>query len=466
MNVVFYTHEKRSNSTKLPTGGDTIPCVIKDGCSVISPMLEIKTATRPNYNYAYISDFDRYYYVNDWTYYRGVWSCTLSVDVLTSWRANILATTAFVEYSSSNYSMDYTDNRIMSTQEKDISVSETPSELSVFNSTGCYILSVISTDANGYNGACAVYALTQSQLAQFSATITAQDFLNGIWEGIKNSFNNPFEAIVSCRWIPFSVDSLSGTTKTIVVTYADSGVDGKLLTSNFTGQSFSMNLPRLGTNASFLDVSPLVSASLYLPFIGTVPLDVDAYYKSNTFSVDMKCDVVTGDLVYTVGSSFSAFTSTYSGNCSTQIPLSNNTLDSIGMVASSSGVIGGIVSSVVGIATKNTKLVAKGIGAAGIGAVGSVRSAEVHTQTNGALSSRIGAKIALTIKVVVMRSKVLETVQGASRIAALGLPCYKTLQLSTLQGYCQCNGASVSAPATDTELETVNELVNSGIYIE
>lgn len=466
MNVQFYVHNKRINSLKLPTDGVTIACVLKDNCSVTSPVLELKIAEHPTYNYAYISDFGRYYYVNDWTYYRGVWSCTLSVDVLTSWRANILATNAFVEYSSSNYSMDYTDNRIMSTQEKEISVSEMPTTLSVFNSTGCYILSVISTDANGYNGACAVYALTQSQLAEFSATITAEDFLDGIWEGIKNAFNNPFEAIVSCRWIPFSVSDLSGTDKNIFVTYADSGVQGKLLTSNFKGQRFSMPLPRLGTNASFLDVSPFVSATLYLPFIGTVPLDIDAYYKSDTFSVDMQCDVVTGDIVYTVGSSFNTFTSTYSGNCATQIPLSNNAMDSIGMITSTSGVIGGIVSTVVGIATKKTKLVAKGLGAAGIGSVGNVRSAEVHTQTNGALSSRIGARISLTPRIVVMRSKVLETVQGTSRIATFGLPCYKTLQLSTLDGYCQCNGASVTAPATDTELETINDLVNSGIYIE
>ena len=227
-----------------------------------------------------------------------------------------------------------------------------------------------------------------------------------------------------------------------------------------------MNLPILGTDASFLEFSPFLSATLYLPFIGTVPLDIDAYYKSSTFSISMECDVVTGDIVYTVGSSFSAFTSTYSGNCSTQIPLSNNAPDSVGMIASTSGVIGGIVSTVSGIATKNPKLIAQGLGTAGIGTVGSLKSAEVHTQTNGALSSRIGSKISLTIKIVVMRNKVLETVQGAGRITTIGLPCYQTLKLSTLYGYCQCSGASVSAAATDTELETINNLVNSGIYLE
>ena len=465
MDVKFYVHNKRNNSLQLPTGGTSIPCVLKDSTSVTAPVLELKTATIPTtYNYAYIPDFGRYYYVNEWTYNKGIWSCSLAVDVLTSWRANILESSAFVEYSSSNYSLDYTDNRVMSTQEKEISVSEISSGLTVFDSNGCYILSVISTDANGYNGACAVYALTQSQLAQFSATITAQDFLDGVWEGVKKSFNNPFEAIVSCRWIPFSVDSLSGTIKEINITYAGTGVNGKLLTSNFKEQSFSMNLPRNSDTPTFLDTVPFVTATLYLPFVGTVPVDIDAYYKSDRLSCDMRCDVVTGDIVYTIGSSFEAFTSTYSGNCATQIPLSNSMVDSLGMVASTSGIIGGIVSTVASIALK--KPIKAGLLTTGASAIGAIRSAEVHTSTNGSLSSRIGSKISLAFKMVVMRSNVLDMVTSSMRINTIGLPCYKTLQLSTLSGYCQCSGASVSAPATDTELETINDFVNSGIYIE
>ena len=74
MQVLFYNHAKRSNSTKLPTGGTEIACVLKDECSVTSPVLELKTDGYPTYNYAYISDFDRYYYVSDWKFNRGVWS--------------------------------------------------------------------------------------------------------------------------------------------------------------------------------------------------------------------------------------------------------------------------------------------------------------------------------------------------------------------------------------------------------
>ena len=153
MDVIFYSHNKRNNSMKLPTGGSTISCILKDDCSITSPVLELKVSERPAYNYAYIADFNRYYYVTDWNYFRGVWSCSLRVDVLTSWRNNILNTTAYVEYSSSLYSKNITDSRMMSSHEKLYSSWQEPAENAFFTSDGCYILSVISTDANGYNGA-------------------------------------------------------------------------------------------------------------------------------------------------------------------------------------------------------------------------------------------------------------------------------------------------------------------------
>lgn len=465
MDVKFYNHNKRNNSTKLPTGGTTIACVLKDECSITAPVLELKTASRPNYNYAYIAEFGRYYYVSDWTYYRGIWSCSLNVDVLTSWRTQILNTAAFVEYSSTLYSNNIIDNRMNVSEEKTYYNWKEPEESAWYSTDGCYILSIISTDANGYNGACAVYALTQHQLSQFSAKITAQDFLDGVWEGIKNSFNNPYDAIVSCRWIPFDYANLSGTEKEIVIVYAESGVSGKLLTSNFVARGFGTAIPFRTATPNYTDVPPFVTGVLYLPFIGTVPLDLNAFYPENYLYINIKCDVVTGDIVYTIGQSATFFVSTYSGNCAAQIPLSNNMVDSLGMVASSSGIIGGIATTIAGIIKKDAKLVSKGLGAAGIGSYGTARSAEIHTQTNGALSSRIGAHVQRTIELTLIRTHVPDIV-GTERKEVLGLPCFRTNILGTGSGYCQCSGASVSAPATDTELENINAIINSGFYIE
>lgn len=465
MNVLFYSHNKRNNSLKLPTGGTSIPCVLKDSTSLTAPVLELKTATRPLYNYAHIPDFDRYYYVNEWTYNKGIWSCSLSVDVLTSWRENILDTTAYVEYSSSSYSKNITDARMMASEEKMYSNWQEPAEHAMFTTNGCYILSLISTDANGYNGACAVYALTREQLTEFSATITAQSFLDGVWEGIKNAFNNPFDAIVSCRWIPFSYGNLQGIEKEIVVVYAASGCNGKLLNSNIVEATLGTQIPIRTENIDFTDAPPFTTGVLYLPFVGTVPLDLTAFYPNYYLHIGIYCDVVTGDVVYTLGSDANFFLSTYSGNCATQIPLSNNMVDSLGMVASSSGIIGGLVSTVVGIVKKDAKMIKSGLGAIGIGTAGEIRSAEIHTQTNGAISSRIGSYVQTQIELTVIRSAAIDH-YGTERKETIGFPCFRTNLLGTLSGYCQCSGASVTAPATDEELTQINAYLDSGIYIE
>lgn len=469
MEVRFFSNVgKRNNSTKLPTGPTAIfNCTLKDDCSVLNPVIEVDERNLANpwtYNYAQIQTFgNRFYYVNDWNYYRGVWSASLAVDVLASYRSTIRTSTAYVKYRSSASTLKV-DPRLSDYVTSTCTSYETPAELTPFSEIGCYILSVISTDANGDNGACALYALTKAQLGGLSSLLTSQSFLDGVWDSIRNSFNNPFEAIVSCRWIPFEASSLSGTEKTIIIGYADTTVRGKLLNSNFKGLSATMNLPRRSTTQSFLDVEPFTTATLYLPFVGVVPLDLTAYSPSTTFAIDMKCDVATGDIVYTVGRSFTEFTSTYSGNCSTPIVLSNTSPDAVGMTAGAIGIIGGLTSAISAVATKDPTKLGLSLGATAGATIGEIKSAQIHTQTNGAISSRIGAKMGLTYRVVVIQ----KTMEGLSstRNTMIGQAEFSVMSLSSITGYCQCENANVNVVATVTEKEMINDYLNTGIYIE
>lgn len=468
MTISFYRLvAKRNNSTYIPptpTIGYDIK--LKDESSLLDPYIEISEKTNSNpreLNYCYIPSFARYYFVSEWSYNMGIWTAKLSVDVLASYKSYIQQTTAYVKYAT-NINALKVDPRLSDYISNSVSSYETPAQLTPFSDTGCYILSVISTDANGYNGACALYALTQTQLSSLCSLIISESFLDGVWDSIRNSFNNPFEAIVSCRWVPFDASSLSGTDKNVYITYADTGVQGKLLNNNFKGLSATMNLPRQAQTISFLDVEPYTTATLYLPFVGIVPLDLSAYAPSNTFAIDMKCDVATGDIVYTVGRSFTEFTSTYSGNCSTPIVLSNTAPDALGMTASGIGVIGGVASAISAVATKDPTKLGLSLGATAGGAIGELKSAQIHTQTNGAMSSRIGAKIGLTYRVVVVR-KLTESIT-TNRNATIGKPYFEVASLSTLTGYVQCENASVSAPCTDVERETINNYLNTGFYIQ
>lgn len=472
MNVTFYTNfSKKLNSTAIPSGpGTVLNCNLKDNCSILYPILELTIS--PGYNYAFIPTFGRYYWINEWTFENGLWSAHLSVDVLATWRSSVLGTTAFVEYSSSNYDKDIIDNRIMTSSKKIISSIQSGSPL--FNDTGCYILSTISTDANGYNGAVSAYAMSQSELNTFTDIITSSDFLDSVWTGLKSMFSNPMEVIVSCKWVPFAISNLTGVSSTVHLAYNDTGVPAKLLTSNFISNDFSFGIKYIYDNRNFTDSSGYKTVALYLPCIGMVPIDVDALYNTRTVHIRAKCDVVTGDLVYGVGGydteTISAVTymSTYAGNCSTNIPLSQTTAgDSAGLAVSGVGVIGGIISTAISLATdKGATAALKGAGVAAMSAVGAIKSAELHTQQNGALSSRIGVKFNSQPYLVSILNTPSEDPFSAERIANQGLPCFKTLNLSTLSGFIKCSNASADITGLEQEIEMINNFLNTGFYKE
>ena len=77
ISVNMYTFSKYANSTEQPAGaGTSFDCVLKDTSGVINPTIALKLDMSFNvsaYNYAYIPDFERYYFVREWTWERGLW---------------------------------------------------------------------------------------------------------------------------------------------------------------------------------------------------------------------------------------------------------------------------------------------------------------------------------------------------------------------------------------------------------
>ena len=76
--------------TKLMTDVVEVSGTLRDKCDVLTPELLVKTDVR-EFNYVYIEEFKRYYYVKDIVQYRqNMWVCQLKVDVLMSYRDSIL----------------------------------------------------------------------------------------------------------------------------------------------------------------------------------------------------------------------------------------------------------------------------------------------------------------------------------------------------------------------------------------
>ena len=112
MNITFYTFSKRVNSTARPSGGTVYAVIIKDGSGIVSPSISLKWSGSESpvaFNYAYIPDWGRYYWVTNWTYYDRQWTADLRIDVLASYKSQIGASNQYVVRAASAYDESIVD---------------------------------------------------------------------------------------------------------------------------------------------------------------------------------------------------------------------------------------------------------------------------------------------------------------------------------------------------------------------
>lgn len=465
MNVQFYVHNKRNNSLKLPTEGVSIACVLKDNCSLTSPVLELKTAERPTYNYAYIADFGRYYYVNDWTYYRGIWICTLSVDVLTSWKSNILETKAQVLFSSSLYDLDVIDNRVASigTYRRESNTADFMGTLSGQNDTpsGTFAINALSDSSTWATGATTTYFMSYQQMQLFARELVSPT----VWEGLKQFFNNPMDGIIECYYIPLDITKFIDLTEDGAVNIGDytfpTATAKKAVSTNFalTSYTTSIDIPWLYND--FRRLAPYTEITLFVPFCGAKPINPEMVYNIDRLFIDYSIDVVTGNIQAIVYNKEEVLEE-FSGNCKITLPVGQTQSRTESVI----GATGGAITAIAGFASGNVALGATGV----LSAISSVITPASIKTTGGMGGTVLGAILGNETKRwqkfrLSATSRDTSDEPGNMR-AVVGNALNKVVSLSTLTGYVQCYGASVSAPATDNELTLINDYLNSGIYIE
>lgn len=115
---------------------------LKTNTSIINPVILVKK-TNPaiyNYNYMYIDEFKRFYFITDIVNVRNdLWEIHAHVDVLNSFKNDILKSQVIIEKSekSNNANMYYNDGSYVTDVRKDVELKEFPSG---FNDTGSFIL--------------------------------------------------------------------------------------------------------------------------------------------------------------------------------------------------------------------------------------------------------------------------------------------------------------------------------------
>lgn len=465
MNVVFYNHAKRNNSTKLPTGGVTIPCSLKDACSVVSPVLEIKTATKPDYNYAYISDFGRYYYVTEWVYDKGIWNCSLSVDVLTSWRDEIKSTKAQVLFSSSLYDLDVIDNRVASigTYRRKSYTADFVGTLTGQNVTpsGTFAINALSNASTWATGTTTTYFMTYQQMQLFARELVTPS----VWEGLKQFFNNPMDGITECYYIPLDISKFIDLTVDAAVQIGDytfpTATAKKAISTNFALRSYTTSIDIPWLYDDFRRLAPYTELTMFVPFCGAKPINPEMVYDIDKLFIDYSVDIVTGNIQAIVYNK-EELLEEFSGNCKITLPVGQTQ----SRVESVIGATGGAITAIAGFASGNVALGATGV----LSAISSVITPASVKTTGGMSGTILGAILGNDLmrwQKFRLSATSRDTADNPENMrAVVGNALNKVTTLSDLTGYVQCYGASVNASATIGEITSINDYLNSGIYIE
>ena len=451
IDITLYAFSKRENSTKLPDiAGYTISGEIKHGCSIVAPVIHIKNAglLPLNYNYCYIPSFKRYYYINDWTIEGGIWSASLNVDALASWRSNILNSSEYVLRNSKTYDNSIIDN-FYSTKSK---VTKQMDSVTFFDgtnlSTGSFIVGILGGGTLGVT----YYLMTLTQFQQIINKLTddptyldIKDISNELVKGLVN----PFQYFTRAYFLPFGNNWIGGiSAPDVQVGWWKTGVScNRIKEDNTIGLSKSFTIPKhpqASSRGVYLNGAPFSRYSInFMPF-GNIVLDANLLKDATTLNVNTYTDVLTGDTILKIYAD-DVIVGTASANVSASIPLSSVTSN-----------VGGMVTSLVGAAS--SFLMGDYLSTAGnVG--NALDSALPQANTRGSQGGFMTAKEQCSLI-----SEFYELVP--EDLEHRGRPLCQKKTLSTLTGYTVVADADLKAPCTRAEIQTIKNYMEGGFYIE
>lgn len=292
----------------------------------------------------------------------------------------------------------------------------------------------------------AVYHPSQSQLNSFGAWLWSSNFV----DQLKKLFNDPMQAIIGVHKVFAPIPT--GSSQNIKCGYLDSGVSSPTVSSQYT----EVNCGSVYCGEYYgnvFDYDPFTKISIYLPFIGVVPLKTSEVMRS-TVSVIYGVDVITGACLAKVKISRdgeSGILYSYGGSCACHYPISSG---------SYGGIISGIVTSAIGIASgvaTGNPLTAVG------GIVAGARQAHTEVQHSGGFTGCAGAMGPKKPYLIVTRpqTRVADNVKDY-----FGIPSNSTQQLINCSGFVRVKEVHfTSTSAYNDEAQEIETLLKNGIII-
>lgn len=286
-------------------------------------------------------------------------------------------------------------------------------------------------------------------------------------------FSDPMDCILSLGIVP--VTPTTGSSEMITVGNLTTTVSGTKITKQFdTLDCGSISLNGQQFSKSFMDYSPYTKAELFLPYIGTVSLDIDEIMDASALHLKYQFDLLSGACIaelkvtktYNYKNGDHVHENVlyrYSGNILTNIPITgaNYTQMYQAIVSAVATGIGGAA----GAETAKTAAGAESIqNQAALSNVASSTGMKPGIRRAGNASANCGYLGGQIPELILSLPKLAHL--GEAQGHEVGFPRYGEYTLSALSGYTQIMQAHLKAiKCTDAERDQIQSVLNGGCVL-
>lgn len=510
MNISFYKFSKRPNSTAVPGAASEpyiVACTLTGSCSILSPFLRLERSPEVlniwEYNYCYIPDFGRYYFITDWVTTATMWEASLSCDVLGSYKNAIGNSNLYVmraaQLSVVNGNIADAEYPSQSIPQKGSTVISKPWTESV---SGSYVMAVTSggTFSPGLPVGTTKYIVLDDTTMRKTAQMLTSDlwfdendsmFSGDIDAATFKAIFNPSQYIHQIMYFPFSIPAGTyshgslwlGWYKVVAQDTANGidfkGLDTKLLT--FTQTISIPKHPQSATRGNYLNSAPFSYYALDMQPFGRIMLDASLFAGADYLTLDTTIDCLTGvaDVYVMNGSTIVASTT---GQVGIPVTLNQISVDRAAKILNDNMMMNTKINTAIGAGN----IIMSAVGSAASGnylgaAVGSVLdSASLAMSTHQSLEQGIYNGLQLSAAhlsgagssgtwLYTYRDWRLQhffNLLVAEDIEHHGRPVYQKLQLNTLSGFIKVQDGDISLSCTNAEKAQIKALLESGFYYE
>ena len=500
MEIQFFTFSKRPNSTKTPVAGSAVfsaSWVARGAVDILNPVIYLAAAQPPiTYNYAYIPDFGRYYFVKSWELVNDLWHAYMTCDVLASWKAPIGNSTLYITRAADT---GITNGRI---SDAAYPTEATPRVLHTdvtepWENAGSYVIGVSCSPPLGVDFGLQVGGTSYFVAPPAAMTKLAKTLLSDSWtlEAVSGEIDlstfkaiyNPLQYIQSIMYYPYTVtnNNFGGAFYCGWYEIMDDaenkfmGVASKVRT--FTQTVTLPKHPQAAARGAYLNATPYTEYSLYIPPFGTVTLDATRCAGVSSVYMVMTVDQITGiaEMCIYTDSSETSLLSCVHGQVGIPVQLNQISLDHAAEALNNRmmfyNLASGLVSIAGGFASAGQDRLE---GGTGFGGIASAVGAAISTQKSLDQGIYNGLKLSAAKQdsagstgsfLYLARSWRLDCayqILVPEDIEHHGRPVYALHKISDVGGYLEVQDGDIECAAMDAEREYIKAALETGIYYE